>query len=138
MGITYVVVRHLLHSRLASMESRDTPDRMLMFYIALFLYCWSISAHGSHIVILSVSGVLLVFLLACVWTIWESSDTWSVWRDGLRVPSRISRALRTLHLSRLRQATVLFRKRFLSYPTNAVGNGHELTGHGDGVVSDNV
>ena len=109
-----------------------------MFYIALFLYCWSISAHGSHIVIASVSGVLLVFLLACVWTIWESSDTWTVWRDGLRVPSRISRALGTLHLSRLRQAAVLFRKRFLSYSTNAVGNERELPGRGDGVVSDIV
>ena len=109
-----------------------------MFFIALFFYCWSIYAHGSHIVIVSVSGVLLVFLLACVWTIWESSDTWSVWRDGLRVPSRISRALGTLHLSRLRQAAVLFRIRFLSRSTDAVGNEHELTGHGDGVVSDNV
>jgi hypothetical protein len=116
------------------MESRDTPDRMLMFFIALFLFCWSISSHGSHIVIVSVSGVLLLLLWACVWTIWESSDTWTVWRDGLRVPSRVSRALGTLHLSRFRHADAFFRKRFLSYSTDAVGNEHELAGRGDGNV----
>ena len=139
MGITYVVVRHLPHSRLSFIESRDTPDRMLMFFIALFLFCWSISSHGSHIVIVSVSGVLLLLLWACVWTIWESSDTWTVWRDGLRVPSRVSRALRTLDLSRLRHAAVsLFRKRFLSYCTDAVGSEHELAGRADGAVGGNV
>jgi hypothetical protein len=115
-----------------------TPDRMLMFYIALFLYCWSISTHGSHIVILSVSGVLFVFLWACVWTIWESSDKWEVWRDGLRVRSRISRALQALHLSRLRNAVVLFRKRFHPYSTNDVGSSHELAGRRDGIVGGGV
>ena len=109
-----------------------------MFFIGLFFYGWSISAHGSHIVILSVSGVLLVFLLACVWTIWESSETWSVWRDGLRLPSRISRALGTLHLSRLRQAAVLFRIRFLSCSTDAIGNEHELAGRGDSADGGNT
>ena len=109
-----------------------------MFFIALFLYCWSISSHGSHIVIVSVSGVLLVFSLACVWTIWESSDTWTVWRDGFRVPSRISRALGTLHLSCFRGAVVLFRKCILSCSTNAVGSEHELAGRGDSAVDGNV
>ena len=113
---------------------------MLMFYIALFLYFWSISAHGSHIVILSVSGVLFVFLWACVWTIWESSDKWEVWRDGLRVPSRISRALQALHLSRLRDAVVLFCKRFDPYSTlaNNLGSEQESAGRRDGVVGGGV
>src|SRR5579863_2038187 len=68
----------------------DTPDRMLMFYTALFCYCWSIPKHESRTVIASVSGVLFAFFLACVWTIWESSNKWSVWLGGL--PSPITRA----------------------------------------------
>jgi hypothetical protein len=109
-----------------------------MFYTALFLLCWSVSSHGSHIVIVSVSGVLLVFLLACVWTIWESSDTWTVWLGGFRVPSRISRALGALHLSRLRHAAALFRRRFIRYFTDAVDSEHELAGRGDGAVGSSV
>ena len=138
LGIAYVVVRHLLRSHLSFMESLDTPDRMLMFYMALFLYCWSISAHGSHIVIVSVSGVLFVFLLACVWTIWESSDGSAVRRGTLPSPSRISRALRALYLSCIRGAVVLFRKCSLSSRTNDVGSEHELAGHGGGAVGGNV
>ena len=133
-GITYVVVRHLLHSHLIFMELLDTPNRMLMFFIALFLYCWSISAHGSHIVIVSVSGVLFVFLWACVWTIYEFSYTWAVWLGGLRVPSCNSRALRASILSCFRGAVVLFRKCIPSRSTNAVSSEHELADRRDGVV----
>jgi hypothetical protein len=113
----------------------DTPDRMLMFYAGLFCYCWSIPENGSRIAIASVSGVLLAFLWACVWTIRESSDKWAVWRDGL--PAPIARALRALHLSRFRHAAMSFRKRFLSYPTNDVGSEHELptSNRPDGVVA---
>jgi hypothetical protein len=132
-GITYVVVRHLLHSHLIFMELLDIPDRMLMFSMALFLYCWSISAHGSHIVIVSVSGVLFVFLWACVWTICEFSYTWAVWLGGLRVPSCIFLAPRALYLY-FRDVAVSFCKRLLSSSTNAVGSEHELPDRGDGVV----
>ena len=113
----------------------DTPDSMLMFYTGLLCYCWSIPKQGSRIAIALVSGVLFAFLWACVWTIWESSDKWAVWLDGL--PSPIARALRALHLSRFRQAAMLFRKCFLSYPTNNVGSEHELptSNHPDGVVA---
>ena len=82
-----------------------------MFYAALFCYCWSIPLHESRITIASVSGVLFVFFWACVWTIWESSDKWAVWLDGL--PSPIARALRALHLSRFRHAATSFHKRLL-------------------------
>jgi len=111
----------------------DTPDRMLMFYTGLVCYCWSIPQHESSITIASVSMVLFVFFLACVWTIWESSDTWAVWLDGLLSP--IARALRALHLSRFRHAAMLFRKRFHSYPTNDAGSERELAGRPDGVVA---
>jgi hypothetical protein len=137
-GITYVVVRHLLRSHLIFMELLDTPDRMLMFSVALFLYCWSISTHGSHIVILSVSGVLFAFLWACVWTICEFSYTWAVCLGGLRVPSRDSRAPQASHLSCFRGAVVLFRKCFLSCSTNAVGSEHELADRGNGAVGGSV
>jgi len=97
-----------------------------MFYIALFCYCWSIPKHESRVAIALVSGVLFLFLCACVWTIWESTDKRTVWLEGL--PSPIVRALRALHHSRLRHAVVSFRKRFRSYLTNDVGSEHELAG----------
>ena len=76
--------------------------------------------------IASVSGVLLFFFLACCWTIWESSETWAVWRDGLPSPaSLIARALRALR-SRLPHPVVPFRKHFRSSSTNDVGSEHEL------------
>ena len=105
-----------------------------MFFMALFLYCWSISSHGSHIDIVSVSGVLCVFLWACVWTIYEFGYTWAVWLGGLRVPSCNSRALRASHLSCFHGAVMLFRKCFLSRSTNAVSSEHELADRRDGVV----
>ena len=110
----------------------DTPDRMLTFYAALFCYCWSIPKHESRITIVSVSGVLFPFFLACILTIWAVSDKWSLWLDSL--PSPIARALRTLHLSRLRDAVVSFRGRFHSYPRNDVGSEHEFADRQDGVV----
>jgi len=96
-----------------------------MFYTALFFYCWSIPKHESRIAIVSVSGVLFIFFWAWVWTIWESSEKWVVWRDVL--PSPIASALRALHISRLRHAIVSFR-------TNDVRSEHELAGRRDGVV----
>jgi len=99
---------------------------MLMFYTALFCYCWSIPKHESRIAIVSVSGVLFAFFLVCVWTIWESNDKRTVFS------SPIPRVLRTLRLSRLRRAVVLFRRYFRSYPTNSE---HELAG---GIVGGGV
>ena len=104
-----------------------------MFYTALFCYCWSIPKHESRITIVSVSGVLFVLFLVCVWIIWESNDKRTVWLEDL--PSPIARALRVLRFSRLRYAVVSFRERFLSYPTNDVGSEHELAG---GVVGGGV
>ena len=103
-----------------------------MFYIALFCYCWSIPKSESRIAIALISGVLFLFFLACIWTIWESSDKWAVWLDGL--PSPIAHALRALRLLRLRHAVVSFRRRFHSYPTNDGNGGQELAVRRDGDV----
>lgn len=105
-----------------------------MFYTAVLCYCWSTPEQESRIAIGSVLGVLFFFFFACVWIIWESGHTWVVWRDGLRVPSPISRVLRALHPSRLRDVVVLFRAHRLPYSTNNAGSEHELAGRQDGVV----
>jgi hypothetical protein len=105
---------------------------MLMFYAALFCFCWSIPMHGTRIVIMSVTGLLFAFFWACVWTITESSEKWAVWLAGL--PPPVARALRALHLSRFGHAAMLLRKHFWFCRTNDVGNEHELADPQDGVV----
>lgn len=102
-----------------------------MFYTAVVCYCWGTPEQESRIAIGSVLGVLLFFFLAYVWIITESSGyTWAGWWGGLRVPSRISRALRAF----LRDVVVLFRVRLHPYFTNHVSSEQELAGHQDDVV----
>jgi len=139
MGITYVVVRHFLHLHLTFLYGiADTADRMLMFFVALFLYCFSISNLRSRISIASTSLVVFAFFVGCLWIIWESSDKWAVWLGGFQVPSHISRALRALHLSRLRDAAMSFRNCFRSRTTNDTGSEHEMATRRGGAVGGNV
>jgi len=141
MGITYVVVRDLLHFHLSfCYQIADIANRMLMFFIALFLYCFSISNLRSRISIASISAVMLAFFLVCVWTIWESSDTWGVWLYGL-YPSiaRVVRPMGTLRRGvgkRLRDIVMTFRKCFHSATTDNVGSVHELGAPRDRGVGD--
>jgi len=113
---------------------------MLMFFVALFLYCFSLSNLRSRISISSISLVVFAFFVGCMWIIWESSNKWAVWLDGL--PSPIPRALRALHLSRLRDAAMSLRKYFRSRTsprtTNDTGSEHEMATRRDGVVGGNV
>ena len=88
-----------------------------MFFIALFLYCFSISNLRSRISIASISVVMLAFFLACLWTIWESSDTWGVWFYG--VGPSIARLARDI-AGCLRRAVMTFRKCFHSATTGNV------------------
>ena len=139
MGITNVVVRHFLYLCLAFLYGiADTSHRMLMFFVALFLYCYSISNLRSRISIASTSLLVFAFFVGCLWTIWESSDKWKVWLGGIRVPSRISRVLRDLHLSRLRDAAMSFRNSFCSRTTNDTGTEHEMATRRGGVVGGNA
>jgi len=141
MGITYVVVRHLLPFHLTFCHQiADITNRMLMFFIALFLYCFSISNLRSRISIASISVVMLAFFLVCVWTIWESSDTWGVWLYGF-YPSiaRVVRPMGTLRRGigeRLRGTVMSFRKCFHSVTTDNVGSVHELGAPRDRGVGD--
>ena len=137
-GITYVVVRHLLHSHLSFMESRDTRQDVNVLHSPVPLLLEYLYSRVTHSDFVGIGRVVCVFVGVRVWTIWESSDKWEVWRDGLRVRSRISRALQALHLSRLRNAVVLFRKRFHPYSTNDVGSSQELAGRRDGIVGGGV
>src|SRR5260221_12030527 len=125
MDITSVVVRHFQHLHLTFLYGvADTTHRMLMFFVALFLYCFSLSNLRSRISIASISLVVLAFFVGCMWTIWESSNKWAVWLDGL--PSPISHALVPLHLSCLPDAAMSFPKCFRSRTTNDTGSEHEM------------
>jgi hypothetical protein len=71
--------------------------------------------------------LVLVFslLVACMWTIWESSNGLGVWLDGLR--QSVSPALRASHvkIARLRDGILSFRNCFHPVTTDN-GNEHEL------------
>jgi len=109
-----------------------------MFFVALFLYCFSISNLRSRISIASISLVVFAFFVGCLWIIWESSDKWAVWVDGVQVPSPISRVLRALRPSCLRDAAMSFRDCFRSRTTNHTSSEHEMAPRRDGVVGGNV
>src|SRR5579863_7307528 len=123
MGIACVVVRHLLYFCLTFLYGiADSVDRILMFFMALFLFCFSISNVRSRISIASISAVLLAFFLVYMWTIWESSDTWGAWRYGV-YPSiaRVARPMGTLRrgiAARLRSVITTFCKCFDSATTD--------------------
>lgn len=83
---------------------------------------------------------MLAFFLVCVWTIWESSDTWGVWLYGF-YPSiaRVVRPMGTLRRGigeRLRGTVMSFRKCFHSATTDNVGSVHELGATRDRGVGD--
>jgi len=73
---------------------------------------------------------MLAFFLVCVWTIWESSDTWGEWLHGV-LPSiaRVVRPMETLCRgigARLRGTVMTFHKCFRSATADNVGSVHEL------------
>lgn len=101
-----------------------------MFFIALFCYCWSISSLKARICIALIAGMLFAFFLACLWTIWETTDKWGVWLDGFQ--QSIIRALqyyRTFHgrVERLRSLALRAVERFRNRPSSHVpGDGGDV------------
>jgi hypothetical protein len=96
MGITHVVVCHLLRFRLTFIYGIAKPsrDRMVMFFIGLLLYCLSIPGLNSRISFASISAVIFAFIAGCIWTTWESSNERGLLPDGFH--TSITRALPAL------------------------------------------
>ena len=99
MGVTPVVVRHLLSQAIAFaslMESFRSPDRMVTFSVALLLFCFVISNRWTQLVVALTSFPLFAFTLWCLWMCWDSSSG--------TVPARLGFLLDVVELFRIRPA----------------------------------
>jgi hypothetical protein len=61
---------------------------MVIFFVALLLFCFTISNILTRIFV-AISSVLLASLIGwCIWTAWESAEDEDIWPDTLAVLRR--------------------------------------------------
>jgi len=58
---------------------------MVLFFIALLLFCFSISNCATRIAVTIMSVLVVTLIIWCIWTAWESTEGEDVWRDSLTV-----------------------------------------------------
>ena len=85
MGITYVVVRHLEFPPWFPFMKLSPVHRMVTFFIALLLFCFSISNPATRICVSIMSVLVAILIIWCIRTAWESTEGKDVWRDSLTV-----------------------------------------------------
>ena len=56
---------------------------MVIFFIALLLFCFTISNLATRISVSIMSAFVATLILWCIWTVWETTDGEDVWRDSL-------------------------------------------------------
>ena len=86
MGVTLVVVRHLLPQAIAFIsftESFHSPNRMVTFSVGLLLLCFVISNLWTRSFVALTSFPVLTFILWCLWICLDSSS------NGGTVPARL-------------------------------------------------
>jgi len=113
---------------------------MVMFFVAVFFYCFSISDLRSRISSALISVVALAFIVGCISTVWESRDEGGVLQNGFHAfRARALQPLRTFHrgtVARLRyfKGSVVrsFRNCFHSDDVESV-HSLALAGPGDGI-----
>ena len=85
MGITYVVVRHLKFPPRFTLMKPLPVGRMVIFFIALLLFCFKISNLAMRISVSIMSVLVAALIIWCIRTAWESTEGEDVWRDSLIV-----------------------------------------------------
>ena len=80
---------------------------MVVFFIALLLFCFSISNPLTRIFV-AISSVLVVALVGgCIWTAWESTENGEIWQISLsalrRTRSVLSERVKGLNLFHTRR-----------------------------------
>ena len=61
---------------------------MVTFFIALLLFCFSISNPATRICVSIMTVVVATLVIWCIRTAWESTEGEDVWRDSLTVVRR--------------------------------------------------
>jgi hypothetical protein len=58
---------------------------MVIFFIALLIFCFRISNLGTRISVSIMSVLVAALIIWCIRTAWESTEGEDVWRDSLTV-----------------------------------------------------
>jgi hypothetical protein len=61
---------------------------MVIFFIALLLFCFEISNLATRISVSIMSALVSALIIWCIWTAWEYTESVDVWRDSLVVFQR--------------------------------------------------
>ena len=107
MGVAHVVVRHHLSQATFTLFTGSSrfPNRMVMFSVALLLFCFVISNLWTQLFIALTSFPLLIFTFLCIWMCWDSSSDEStmavprIWLPDVVESLRIRAAMRTASLA---------------------------------------
>jgi hypothetical protein len=66
---------------------------MVIFFIALLIFCFRISNLGTRISVSIMSVLVTTLIIWCIRTTWDSTEGEDVWRDSLIVFRRAGREL---------------------------------------------
>ena len=89
-------------------HSSNRGDRMVMFSIALLLFCFSISNPPTRIFVAVTSVMVTVLIGWCIHRAWESSEDKGMWANSM-LPY-IRRALIHFHGSRIDILSLILRR----------------------------
>ncbi|KAI0250653.1 hypothetical protein BJV78DRAFT_1393295 [Lactifluus subvellereus] len=107
---------------------------MVIFFIALLLFCFSISNISTRIFVSVMSVMMAPLVVGCILTSWHSSDDIGLWHDSLVVLKRSRDGV----LARLKHFALgtfrLHDARHTPHHPNNEGNTHSMTERQDGVV----
>jgi hypothetical protein len=84
-GATFVVVRRLNFPPRFTLMIPLAVGRIGIFFIALLLFCFSISNPATRICVTIMSVLVVVLIIWCIRTAWETTEGEDVWRDSLIV-----------------------------------------------------
>ncbi|KAI0248227.1 hypothetical protein BJV78DRAFT_1237684 [Lactifluus subvellereus] len=107
---------------------------MVMFFIALLLFCFSISNISTRIFVSVMSVMMAPLVVGCILTSWRSSDDGELWHDSLAVLKRsrdgVSARLKHFVLGTFR----LHYTRPTSHPPDVDGSTHSMTERQNGTA----
>jgi hypothetical protein len=93
MGIAYVVVRRFFPPKTLLSFTLLGTDRMVVFFIALLLLCFTISNMATRIFVGIISVLMAGLIMWCIRSTWETGNDQyaSLWRDSLAAMRRTHR-----------------------------------------------
>jgi hypothetical protein len=89
-------------------------DRIVIFFIALLLLCFTISNTSTRGFVTIMSTLVAALIMWCIWTAWESTGDHDVWRKSLtalrRTHGDVSKSVKELFQDVLRSESFSIRR----------------------------